>query len=164
MTLATYFGRQRRYFLGLALLIVCGVCYAHQTKLSSSALTLDHGEVVGEIELNLDDLQVALSQTFLDAGSSPLTQAIDSHSDAILDYVASKNVLYCGSTPQAPIRVGEFRFEDDHLLVKLSWQCESSASPTDYVVSLFHEIDTQSRHVVNISGDQTFVKLLTAMK
>ena len=161
MTLATYFGRQRQYFFGLVLLIFCGACYGHQTKLSSSALTLDSGEVVGEIELNLDDLQVALSQTFLDTGSSPLTQAIDSHSDAILDYVASKNVMYCGSKPQVPIRVGEFRFEDDHLLVKLSWQCDPSVTPTAYVVSLFHEIDTQSRHVVNISGDQTFVKLLT---
>ena len=61
-----------------------------------------------------------------------------------------------------PTKFGDFRFDGEHLIIGLDWLCGGTALPTRYSVSLFQEVDTQSRHVVSVSGDQSFVELLSA--
>jgi hydrogenase/urease accessory protein HupE len=151
-----------RVLLSLLLVFSCGSGFAHQTKLSSSLLKIDGSSVRGEVEVNVLDLEAALDTILFNRDTSLDLEAIELRSDAIFNYVAINNRLYCDSVAQVPTKFGDFRFDGEHLIIGLDWLCGGTALPTRYSVSLFQEVDTQSRHVVSVSGDQSFVELLSA--
>jgi len=149
-----------RYWLAFFLIFSCGFGAAHQTKLSSSLLTLEGGVVNAEIEVNVVDLEVALDEKFLTSESKLDEAVIEDLSEEIFDYIANNNRLFCAMNSVDPTRLGRFRFDGEHLVLGIQWVCDGVTQPSRYSVSLFQEIDTQSRHVVSIEGDQNFVKLL----
>jgi hydrogenase/urease accessory protein HupE len=150
-----------RYWLAFFLIFSCGFGAAHQTKLSSSLLTLEGGVVNAEIEVNVVDLEVALDEKFLTSQSELDEAAIENLSEEIFDYIANNNRLFCATNSVDPTRLGRFRVDGEHLVLAIQWVCDGVTQPSRYSVSLFQEIDTQSRHVVSIEGDQNFVKLLS---
>ena len=150
-----------RYWLAFFLIFSCGFGAAHQTKLSSSLLTREGGVVNAEIEVNVLDLEVALDEKFLTSESKLDEAAIEDLSEEIFDYIANNNRLFCATNSVDPTRLGQFRFDGEHLILGMQWVCDGVTQPSRYSVSLFQEIDTQSRHVVSIEGDHNFVKLLS---
>lgn len=154
--------RDPRYWLALFLVLSCGFGAAHQTKLSSSLLMLEGGVVGAEIELNVLDLEVALEQIDLNPDFKIDAKTIEDFSEEIFAYVAVNNQLFCDVDAVDPKPTGQFHFDGEHLILGLRWVCDADTFPSRYSVTLFQEIDSQSRHVVSVEGDQNFVKLLSS--
>lgn len=154
--------RDLRCWLVLFLVFSCGFSAAHQTKLSSSLLTLEDGVVSAEIELNVLDLGAALEQDFLNSESKLDVKTIENLSEEIFAYIATNNQLFCAADAADLMLTGQFRFDEEHLILDVRWVCDGDTSPSRYNVTLFQEIDTTSRHVVSVEGDHEFVKLLSA--
>ena len=153
--------RFMRAMLSLLLVFSCSSGLAHQTKLSSSLLTLNGSSVQAEVEVNVLDLEAALDATFVKSDATLDFQVIKFQSEAIFNYIANNNRLFCGLDSQVPEQLDSFRFDGEHLIIDLGWLCGGTDLPTRYSVSLFQEVDAQSRHVVSVSGDQNFVELLS---
>ena len=151
-----------RYWLALSLIFSCSLSAAHQTKLSSSLLTLENGIVSAEIEINLIDLEVALEQELFAPDSRVDSSAVQAISKDIFNYVTDNNRLFCKTEAADPSPVGRVRFDGEHLILGVQWICDQGLLPSRYSVALFQEIDAQSRHLVSIEGDQNFVKLLSS--
>ena len=100
-----------RVLLSLLLVFSCGSGFAHQTKLSSSLLKIDGSSVRGEVEVNVLDLEAALDTILFNRDTSLDLEAIEIRSDAIFNYVAINNRLYCDSVAQVPTKFGDFRFD-----------------------------------------------------
>ena len=50
--------------------------------------------------------------------------------------------------------------KDDHVVLGQRWNCPDDAELI-YLVTLFHEIDPASRHMVSVDGDRKFIGLLS---
>jgi hypothetical protein len=157
--------------VAIGIVAACSVtnALAHQTKLSSSRLTMTGGEIAGrltmtggeiagQIELNAIDLNVATGATLTGAGNRVDARQLTWQLNTVQAYVEQHVVLSadgeaCEATWQAVTP------KDDHVVLARRWQCPDDASLV-YRVTLFHEIDPVSRHMVSVDGDRKFIGLL----
>jgi hydrogenase/urease accessory protein HupE len=138
---------------------------AHQTKLSSSRLTISGDKIAGQteinaqIELNAKDLDVATGSTL--SGDDAVVDAnqLARQSDKIQSYVDQHVKLMAGGDAACESAWGPAVPKNDHVVLARTWQCPDGAALT-YKVTLFHEIDPVSRHMVSVDGDRTFIGLL----
>lgn len=132
---------------------------AHQTKLSSSRVTLAGGDVSAQIELNAIDLNVATGATLTGENGRVDPQQLSAQLSTVQAYVDRHVTLSaddkgaCESAWQSAVP------KDDHVILTRRWQCPGESS-LFYRVTLFHEIDPVSRHMVSVDGDRKFIGLL----
>ncbi|MEK9916873.1 MAG: HupE/UreJ family protein [Betaproteobacteria bacterium] len=151
-------------FLVAALMLVCGSsAFGHQTKLSSSRLVLDGATVVGELELNALDIQVAIDRVILREDEAIDEGLVKDAMGEIERYIGSKNRVSCGADDAQFDIDPSPRIDGDHLIFSVSWRCAIDQIPSRYDVQLFQELDPQSRHMVSFTGDQSFVGLLDSV-
>jgi len=133
---------------------------AHQTKLSSSHLTITGDTIAARIELNATDLNVATGTTLTGADGNVDAQQLASQLGMVQAYVDQHVTLANGSGAACDAKWGAAQPKKDHVLLNRTWQCPLNAALT-YRVTLFQEIDPASRHMVNVDGDRTFIGLLS---
>lgn len=145
-------------FFGIVAACLATDALAHQTKLSSSRLTMTGGDVAGQIELNAIDLNVATGATLTGTDGKVNAEQLSGQLAAVQAYVEQHVTL---SADEAPC---DAQWEsavpkDDHVVLARRWQCPADATQV-YRVTLFHEIDPVSRHMVSVDGDRRFIGLL----
>lgn len=111
-------------FVAAALMLVCGSsALGHQTKLSSSRLVLDGATVVGELELNALDIQVAINRVLLREDEAIDEGLVNDAIGEIERYIGSKNRVLCVSD-DAQFDIDPIpRIDGDHLIFSVSWRC-----------------------------------------
>lgn len=135
--------------LGLsAIFAVVPLAHAHQTKLSSSRLTLEGTSATAILELNALDLSMA-------TGSPPSGES----GDAFLRYVNAKVRLGFTGGADCPRASKPPRAVRDHVLIELRFHCPPTGGEREYRVTLFHELDPAARHVVTVDAPQRFALL-----
>ena len=132
---------------------------AHQTKLSSSRLMTTGGTVAAQIELNAIDLNVATGATLTGADGNVDAGQLASQLEAVQAYVDQHVRLTGDGEKICPATWGSAQAKNDHVVLSRTWQCPGDAALT-YRVTLFHEIDPVSRHMVSVEGDNNFIGLL----
>jgi hydrogenase/urease accessory protein HupE len=139
----------------------CGVTdvLAHQTKLSSSRLTMTGGEIAAQIELNAVDLNVATGATLTGADNRVDAQHLAWQLGVVQTYVEQHVTLSTGGRASCEATWVSAAPEDDHVVLARHWRCPADASLV-YRVTLFHEIDPVARHMVSVDGDRKFIGLL----
>lgn len=142
------------------LICLAGAAQAHQTKLSSTQLTLGATEATALLELNAADLEAVLDVPLTEASGAVTPARLAAHADAVLRYVEQKARLGvaggadCAQSAAAPKPAGE------HVRVALTFRCPPTGQPREYRISLFHELDPAARHVVTVQGAQRRFALL----
>ena len=164
---------QRRLVLTLSVLdqallaLICTVAFcstdamAHQTKLSSSQLTMTGDTVAARIELNAIDLNVATGTSLTDADGNVDQQRLANQLATVQAYVDQHVALGDAGRAACDATWGSAKAKKDHVVLSESWRCPRGAALT-YRVTLFQEIDPASRHMVSVDGDRTFIGLLSA--
>lgn len=148
-------------WLVIAVAAACSVssALAHQTKLSSSRLTIEGGDIAGEIELNAVDLNVATGATLSGADGNVDAQRLSRQLAVVQDYVEQHVTLLAQGEVACDAAWESALPKNDHVVLTRLWQCPEDAA-LEYRVTLFHEIDPVSRHMVSVDGDRKFVGLL----
>ena len=137
-----------------------GDALAHQTKLSSSRMNIIGGAVSAQIELNAVDLNVATGRQLTAADGKVDPERLSAQLDAVHDYVAGHVRLGReGGAACVPVWTAALP-KDDHVVLEQRWECPDDAELI-YRVTLFHEIDPASRHMVSVDGDRKFIGLLS---
>jgi len=135
--------------LGLsAIFAAVPLAHAHQTKLSSSRLTLEGTSATAILELNAVDLSMA-------TGSPPSGES----GDAFLRYVNAKVRLGFTGGADCPRSAKPPRAVRDHVLIELRFHCPPTGGEREYRVTLFHELDPAARHVVTVDAPRRFALL-----
>ena len=133
---------------------------AHQTKLSSSHLTMTGDTVAAQIELNAIDLNVATGSKLTDADGNVDAQQLASQLALVQAYVDKHVTLAADGGSACEAKWGPAQPKKDHVVLSETWHCPHEAALT-YRVTLFQEIDPASRHMVNVDGDRSFIGLLS---
>ena len=146
-------------------LMGCVLCvtsaHAHQTKLSSTRMTIAGGDISARIELNGIDLNVATGVTLTASDGRILEDQLAREIDSVHRYVDTHVVLGFEGGPDC-VRTHESAVpKDDHVVLTENWKCPQDSRALVYRVTLFHEIDPVSRHMVSVDGDRTFIGLLS---
>ncbi|MDA0237024.1 MAG: hypothetical protein O3B03_00770 [Proteobacteria bacterium] len=81
----------RRAVFSLLLVFSSGLGFAHQTELSSSALTINGSSACGEVKVNELELKAALDVTRVNRDGSTDFLAIELRSDSVFNCVAINN-------------------------------------------------------------------------
>jgi hypothetical protein len=131
-----------------AILAIAPLAHAHQTKLSSSRLTLEGTSATAVLELNAVDLSMATG--------SPLT---GDSGDAFLRYVSAKVRLGFTGGADCPRAAKPPRAVRDHVVIELRFHCPPTGGEREYRVTLFHELDPAARHVVTVDTPKRFALL-----
>ncbi len=156
-----YFARLNWLAVAIGTILACGMtdALAHQTKLSSSRLTITGGEIAAQIELNAIDLNVATGATLTGADGRVDPQQLSAQLKTLQGYVERHVML--GADGESPCdAVWESVVpKEDHVVLARHWRCPDDSS-LFYRVTLFHEIDPVSRHMVSVDGDRRFIGLL----
>lgn len=147
---------------GLLAVVVCASgAHAHQTKLSSTRMTIAGNDISAQVELNGLDLNVGTGATLAAADGTILEDQLAGQLDAVYRYVDDHVLLGfedgpdCARTRQSAMPKG------DHVVLTERWQCPQDSGALIYRVTLFHEIDPVSRHMVSVDGDRKFIGLLS---
>ncbi|HUU73951.1 MAG TPA: HupE/UreJ family protein [Burkholderiales bacterium] len=137
-----------------------GNALAHETKLSSTRMSISGAEISAQIELNAIDLNVATGALLTAADGKVDPAQLSKQLDAVQRYVADHVRL--GSEGAVPCRPEwtSAAPKDDHVVLGQRWQCPGDGKLI-YRVTLFHEIDPASRHMVSVDGDRKFIGLLS---
>jgi len=149
--------------LGVLVIAVAGSvtdALAHQTKLSSSRLTMTGGNIAAQIELNAIDLNVATGATLTDEDGKVDANRLAGQLETIRPYVDRHVGLTGDGEAVCEAQWGPGLPKNDHVVLSRTWLCPANAALT-YRVTLFHEIDPVSRHMVSVDGDNTFIGLLS---
>lgn len=123
-------------------------------------MTIKGGDVAAEVELNGIDLNVATGTTLTTTEGNILEDQLASQLDTVHRYVDTHVVLRvedgadCLRTRESAVPKG------DHVVLTEHWQCPQDSRALVYRVTLFHEIDPVSRHMVSVDGDRKFIGLL----
>lgn len=142
------------------LLCVHALAWGHATQLSSSRMLLaEHGAAV-ELELNARDLDVALRSALLARDGTISEHRLAAARPAIEAYALEHTRLSVAPDAHCRGEPAGVRAKGDHVLVDLRWSCPPIDGTLTYTVTLFHEIDAASRHMVTASGAVKMVGLL----
>ena len=157
--------RQPLQWLILASLLLCILCVsgvqAHQTKLSSTRMTITGGDISARVELNGIDLNVATGSTLTADDGTIVEDQLAGQLDAVHRYVDSHVELGFEDGPGCIRTRGQATAKDDHVVLTENWRCPQDSGPLVYRVTLFHEVDPVSRHMVSVDGDRNFIGLLS---
>ncbi len=132
---------------------------AHQTKLSSTRLTMTDGEITAQIELNAIDLNVATGAELIGADGRVDSQQLTAQLEMVRAYVERHVILSTDGEDTCNAAWESVSPKDDHVVLVRRWRCPGDSS-LFYRVTLFHEIDPVSRHMVSVDGDRRFIGLL----
>ncbi len=132
---------------------------AHQTKLSSSRLTISGGEIAAQIELNAVDLNVATGADLTSSDGNVDPRQLSRQLATVQRYVGQHVALTVNGETQCDAEWGPALPKNDHVVLARRWQCPDNAGLV-YRATLFHEIDPTSRHMVSVEGDRKFIGLL----
>ncbi len=139
---------------------IAGDGLAHETKLSSTRMSISDAAVSGQIELNAIDLNVATGTQLNGADGQVDAAQLAQQLDTVQRYVAEHVRL---SSEGGGVCRPEWTSavpKDDHVVLGQRWQCPDDGKLI-YRVTLFHEIDPASRHMVSVDGEQNFIGLLS---
>jgi hydrogenase/urease accessory protein HupE len=144
-----------------ALLLWPGVSVAHNTRLSSSQLSIEGPSTRGVLEVNGLDLEVALNIKLNTPDGQVSPEMATANQTRVFDYLLAKagpaqsGGQRCKGTGESLAAKG------DHLLATLRWACDAGP-PIEFETTLFQEIDPAARHMVTASGDARAFALLGA--
>jgi hydrogenase/urease accessory protein HupE len=145
----------------LVSIVLAGNADAHQTKLSSTRMTIASGDISTRIELNGIDLNVATGKSLTMPDGQVQKDQLVREIDAVHRYVDAHVGLGFEDGPDC-VRSHESALpKDDHVVLTANWQCPKDSRALVYRVALFHEIDPASRHMVSVDGDAKFIGLLS---
>ncbi len=144
----------------LCLMWVHGLAWGHATQLSSSLIELEEGRADVVLELNARDVDVALQTALLTADGTVSVDGLAAARPAIAAYVLAHARLAAAQAAACQGSVEDVRPKGDHLLVDVRWDCPPAQGNLVYTVTLFHEIDPASRHMVTVTGAVKMVGLL----
>jgi hypothetical protein len=149
-------------FMSLLLCVFSGGgVHAHQTKLSSTRMTIADADITARIELNAIDLNVATGVSLTAPDGQVLEDHLARDIDAVRRYVNTHVTLSFEGGPDC-VRTHESAVpKDDHVVITEHWQCPHVSGALIYRVTLFHEIDPVSRHMVSVDGERNFIGLLS---
>jgi hydrogenase/urease accessory protein HupE len=150
------------FFVGVLVTVTCSVtnALAHQTKLSSSRMSISGSEITSQIELNAIDLNVATGTSLTSADGKVGTEQLSRQLDLVQRYVENHVSLQVEGGAPCKSAWTSAAPKDDHVVLGQRWQCPGEAALV-YRVTLFHEIDPASRHMVSVDGDRKFIGLLS---
>jgi len=148
------------FLSALLLMWAHGLAWGHATQLSSSRIELGEGRADVELELNARDVDVALQTALLAPDGTVSADGLAAARPAIAAYVLAHARVGIAQGAACQASVGDMRPKGDHLLVDVRWACPSTTGNVVYTVSLFHEIDPASRHMVTVTGAVKMVGLL----
>lgn len=117
-------------------------------------------EIRTELELNGTDLNVATGVVLTDEDGRINAEALVRHLDVVQRYVADNVWLGVDGGPDCAARPDAPTLKDDHVVLQYQWVCPDRVG-LNYRVTLFHEIDPASRHMVSVEGDRAFIGLLS---
>ncbi len=137
-----------------------GDALAHATKLSSTRMSISGAGITAQVELNAVDLNVATGRQLTAADGKVDPERLSEQLDAVHDYVAGHVRLGRGGGEQCVPEWTAATPKDDHVVLGLRWNCPDDAELI-YRVTLFHEIDPASRHMVSVDGEKKFIGLLS---
>ncbi len=124
-------------------------------------MTIAADDISARIELNGIDLDVATGVSLTGPDGEVLDDKLALAIDDVRRYVDSHVALGYEDGPEC-VRAHESATpKDDHVVLTERWQCPRDSSPLIYRVTLFHEIDPVSRHMVSVDGDSKFIGLLS---
>ena len=153
----------RARLLGACLLFAAwgsGDALAHETKLSSTRMQIDGAAISTQIELNAIDLNVATGATLTSEQGQVEPDSLSGQLDTVQAYVAKHVQLVPGAADGCRSEWISAVPKDDHVILERRWTCPKDGGLI-YKVTLFHEIDPASRHMVSVEGEQTFIGLLS---
>lgn len=133
--------------------------HAHQTRLSSSQLTLNAGVVDAVVEVNGLDVDVALSTRITAAQGVVVPAQAAAEQARIQAYLLERARPLADGRP-CPGEGTSLAPKGDHLLVGLRWRCPNGA--LQFEATLFQEIDPAARHMLTAKGDAKAFALLSA--
>ena len=148
--------------VGLMMLVLSGIgeVLAHETKLSSTRMSISGSEVSAQVELNAIDLNVATGGQLTGADGMVDPELLAQQLDVVQRYVAEHVRLGREDGPRCAPEWTSATPKDDHVVLGQRWNCPDDAELI-YLVTLFHEIDPASRHMVSVDGDRKFIGLLS---
>jgi len=159
-----YPGNKRFVWVLVGLLLLgafsAGDVLAHETKLSSTRITIGGAEISAQVELNAVDLNVATGGQLTGTDGKVDAELLAKQLDAVQGYVAEHVKLGKEDGPQCTPEWTSAMPKDDHVVLGQRWNCPDDAELV-YRVTLFHEIDPASRHMVSVDGDRKFIGLLS---
>lgn len=135
--------------------------FAHQTRLSSSQLSVNAGVIDAMVEVNGLDLDVALA-TRITAADGLVAPAQAAAAQARIQSYLMERARPLADGKPCPGQGSSLAPKGDHLLVGLRWQCPREAR-LQFEATLFQEIDPAARHMLTAKGDaKAFALLSTA--
>jgi len=143
-----------------ALVLVAGAAHAHQTKLSSSRLTVDGANVHALLELNGIDLNVAARLAITGEGDQVVADRLQGSRDPIFAYVLEHVQLQRADGAACEPVPGSLDPKADHVVMAVEFRCPAESRGLQYRVTLFHEVDPASRHMVTVEADRNWIGLL----
>lgn len=144
----------------VAIFSIVPLAHAHQTKLSSSLLTLEGAHATAVVELNGIDLNVAAGVSLTDESGAVAPQRLALEADAVTRYVNERVALGFAGGDDCARAAKPPRALRDHVVIELSFRCPPTGREREYRVALFHEVDPASRHIVTLEGAKRGFALL----
>lgn len=124
-------------------------------------MTIADAGITARIELNALDLNVATGASLTAPDGQILEHHLARDIDAVRRYVDTHVTLSFENGPDC-VRTHESAVpKNDHVVITEHWQCPHDSGALIYRVTLFHEIDPVSRHMVSVDGDRKFIGLLS---
>jgi hydrogenase/urease accessory protein HupE len=145
-----------------AMLALGSIAHAHQTKLSSSKLTISGSTAEAVLELNGIDLNVASGLTLTDSDAKVLPERLREAEQRISAYVLEHVSVDQSGGARCAGEPASIQPKNDHVLVELRFRCPPPEQPGAYRVTLFHEIDPAARHMVTVDAERSWIGLLGA--
>lgn len=133
---------------------------AHQTRLSSSQLSVSAAAIDGIVEVNGLDVDVALAIKITTPDGNVVPERAAAEQGRIQAYVLQKVRPLARGTP-CPGEGAGLTPKADHLLVQLRWRCPEGGD-LQFEATLFQEIDPAARHMLTAKGDAKAFALLGA--
>lgn len=144
----------------LVLMGAHALAWGHATQLSSSRIEVREGRADVVLELNARDMDVALQTALLGTDGAVAADALAAAGPAVGRYVLERTRLAVAQGDACRGSVGEMQPKGDHVLVDVHWDCPPGNANLRYAVTLFHDIDPASRHMVTVTGAVSMVGLL----
>ncbi|MCW5622229.1 MAG: HupE/UreJ family protein, partial [Burkholderiales bacterium] len=145
---------------GMLLMLVHALAWGHATQLSSSQVTVGPQRAQVVLELNGLDIDVALKSAVVGEDGNVSEPGLSAAREALTAYVLEHTQMTMAPGADCRGEVGEIRPKAEHVLVDVEWSCPSVEGELTYRVTLFHEIDPASRHMVTALGEVKMVGLL----
>lgn len=145
----------------LWLWLIAASAWGHATQLSASRVHLSGSDVRVEVEVNAGDLAAVLQIPLVGADGSVDAAVLARAAQRVGDYLLARSGIEWSSGVRCPAQLSSLQRRSDHVIAAVEWRCPPGRGTLHYRVTLFHEIDAASRHMVVVRGDATHVALLS---